>query len=1421
MMDNYFKAAVCDLDKLLDDFESNTEEAENTSTTFTNSVCQNPIIYSQCFIPEPSTVSQTLPDVNSLHYGPAAPISAPDQRDLDTKGRVLTGVDLLSSVDNRASKSLIPPCPDRSLKPICDLVNDTGSASLPCTNSHNAFRELEVAEKQLEEELLVDFDSPAVIYPENVRPGHDDLQGLDAGGHFDGPSNCFSLLDVILPAAVERTAGPQNVSNDLEPLDNNKDQAPQSSCPEVSNSSELQSNSKCTLESEVTPNNLIISSVTEKNTAATADVSTSLPKDDEHSVDNGDRNHEITTAIPTSERESSLSCLPMAVSVCGSLVASLDQEKMMVETQDSTEIPPSESKESLVTEETENVIVTTGEVEASLCLSQPDSSPEDDPELVQIMSNPEASALPVSLCNRTFECSLPLSENLITRDLPESIQTPSNAQSPDYPIEFDFTSDFLPESEQNMMMVTDEELDAYLMGEAQRNNSEVSAEKFVDEGFSEFNGDLEGELRSCPVDSFASPESDRSLRFLDESEGSNVSSSSQESSPLKPDTTQTDHNMEDVPSSTAIQSVCNANQSPCYGGARPKQLSNQNIRSFLPQDAQNGQSEENVSSSEEENISPVTPIVRQTSNHSDGNFEDTSHSDSNDHIYGHEELSEPPPYPGEVSGEAVDQSGTEDRGLGWRQPPWVPDSEAPNCMKCGQKFTFTKRRHHCRACGKVYCAICCNRKCKLKYMEKEARVCVVCYETIQRAQALERMMSPTGPSPNPNIPSEYCSTIPPMQQARAAGTLNSPPPTVMVPVSVLKHPGNDGFPREQKHVWFADGILPNGELADTTRLSIRPRRSSQESSPVTPDPPTPTSKIPEGSDGSAHSSQTGSEALRKAPSGPWDYALLCGLGSCVQRALSLLPDDDDGLPPLLITTGEENGGVADLLVEERPAVCQIMLLLEEGGPKPLTFVLNANLLVNVKLTTYCGKKCWCMSSNGLQGVGQRDLVFIIERLPEENSLPRDVFSLYISIYQDAQKGKYIEELDNVTFADSFLGSKEHGGFLFFSQSFQPLEGLDLPHSSFLFGVLIHKLEVPWAKVFPLRLVLGMGAECNVYPCPLFSVRFRESVFKETGHTIMNLLADLRNYQYSVPVVDSLRIHMEVGNSYIDIPKSKFNEMLKVVNSSNEHVISVGACFSTEADSHLICVQNEDGSYQTQANSIQGKPRRVTGASFVVFNGALKVSSGYIAKSSIVEDGLMVQIPPETMEALRQALRDQTDFRITCGKTDTVPEDRENVNIRWVDWTAPINTGIISPIDGKSLESPVSSIHIQQDSEFETDGRTIKCTEVFYLLKTPDCTLSAVLSSCSQFQREIATASCAALCPHLSVLVANGINHLALRVSTDTDMVEYQAGSGGSLLPQKYMNELDGALIPVIHGGTSCVPHQAMDMELFFYITQTL
>ena len=66
----------------------------------------------------------------------------------------------------------------------------------------------------------------------------------------------------------------------------------------------------------------------------------------------------------------------------------------------------------------------------------------------------------------------------------------------------------------------------------------------------------------------------------------------------------------------------------------------------------------------------------------------------------------------------------------------------------------------------------------------------------------------------------------------------------------------------------------------------------------------------------------------------------------------------------------------------------------------------------------------------------------------------------------------------MSFTDSFLGTKDHGGVLFFSPSFQPMEGLAVPSEPFLCGVLLQKLEVPWAKVFPLRLLLRLGLEHN-------------------------------------------------------------------------------------------------------------------------------------------------------------------------------------------------------------------------------------------------------------------------------------------------------------------------------------------------------
>lgn len=99
----------------------------------------------------------------------------------------------------------------------------------------------------------------------------------------------------------------------------------------------------------------------------------------------------------------------------------------------------------------------------------------------------------------------------------------------------------------------------------------------------------------------------------------------------------------------------------------------------------------------------------------------------------------------------------------------------------------------------------------------------------------------------------------------------------------------------------------------------------------------------------------------------------------------------------------------------------------------------------------------------------------------------------------------------------------------------------------------------------------------------------------------------------------------------------------------------------------------------------------------MFNGALKSSSnGMMGKSSIVEDGLMIQVLPEVMLSIRDSLKDMRDLTIKCGVvigggsngtnsgggnningTNTSNGDgkpEEEIIVRWVDDDKNFNVG---------------------------------------------------------------------------------------------------------------------------------------------------
>lgn len=59
---------------------------------------------------------------------------------------------------------------------------------------------------------------------------------------------------------------------------------------------------------------------------------------------------------------------------------------------------------------------------------------------------------------------------------------------------------------------------------------------------------------------------------------------------------------------------------------------------------------------------------------------------------------------------------------------WTPDSAATACRECQMSFTRLRRRHHCRACGQIFCGQCCHMKVALPAMGYNApqRCCTKC-----------------------------------------------------------------------------------------------------------------------------------------------------------------------------------------------------------------------------------------------------------------------------------------------------------------------------------------------------------------------------------------------------------------------------------------------------------------------------------------------------------------------------------------------------------------------------------------------------------------------------------------------------------------------------------------------------------------------
>lgn len=71
-------------------------------------------------------------------------------------------------------------------------------------------------------------------------------------------------------------------------------------------------------------------------------------------------------------------------------------------------------------------------------------------------------------------------------------------------------------------------------------------------------------------------------------------------------------------------------------------------------------------------------------------------------------------------------------------PEWKDGAE---CFRCRTVFTIFTRKHHCRACGQIFCDVCSSRQMPLPQygIEKEVRVCDGCFE--EKISAVKKEMT--------------------------------------------------------------------------------------------------------------------------------------------------------------------------------------------------------------------------------------------------------------------------------------------------------------------------------------------------------------------------------------------------------------------------------------------------------------------------------------------------------------------------------------------------------------------------------------------------------------------------------------------------------------------------------------------------------
>uniref|UniRef100_A0A8C2L0K7 RUN and FYVE domain containing 1 n=1 Tax=Cyprinus carpio TaxID=7962 RepID=A0A8C2L0K7_CYPCA len=67
---------------------------------------------------------------------------------------------------------------------------------------------------------------------------------------------------------------------------------------------------------------------------------------------------------------------------------------------------------------------------------------------------------------------------------------------------------------------------------------------------------------------------------------------------------------------------------------------------------------------------------------------------------------------------------------------WLKDDEATRCKQCQKEFSISRRKHHCRNCGDIYCNSCSSNELALPSYPRPVRVCDICHSLLLQRSSI-------------------------------------------------------------------------------------------------------------------------------------------------------------------------------------------------------------------------------------------------------------------------------------------------------------------------------------------------------------------------------------------------------------------------------------------------------------------------------------------------------------------------------------------------------------------------------------------------------------------------------------------------------------------------------------------------------------